>query len=120
MAQLDLTTVPQAHKGDFRNGWYQHPSGVYVSPLAVAKHRMAGDPPTHFTYHRWRHGGWYVHEITWPNGGCGCISRNYPDQKWRIACDPRPFNQQPVFRTREQAARGEWLFVQSLVQSTPW
>jgi hypothetical protein len=48
------------------------------------------------------------------------VSRNYADRKWRIACDPRSFAEQPTFRTRDDAARGEWLFVQSLVASTPW
>lgn len=81
---------------------------------------MAGEPPTTFTYHWWRHGGWYVVETTWPNGGCGCVSRNFIDKKWRIACDPRTFAEQPTFRDRDLAARGEWLFVQSLVQATPW
>jgi len=88
LEHIDFTTIPDTHKGDLRNGWYRHPSGLYLSPLAIAKHRMAGHPPTQFTYDRWRHGGWYVHETMWPNGGCGCVSRNYTDRKWRIACDP--------------------------------
>ena len=120
MGIINLDAVPQTHKGQFHNGWYKHPSGVYFSPLAMAKHRMSGNPPAQFTYSRWCHGGWYVHETIWPNGGCGCVSRNYPDRKWRIACDPRPFEQQPTFRTRDQAARAEWLFVRSLVQASNW
>ena len=120
LEHIDLTTIPDTHKGDLRNGWYRHPSGLYLSPLAIAKHRMGGHPPTQFTYDRWRHGGWYVHETMWPNGGCGCVSRNHPDRKWRIACDPRPFEQQPTFATRDAAARGEWLFVQAMVQHTDW
>jgi hypothetical protein len=67
-----------------------------------------------FTYSAWRHGGWYVYGIRYPNGGVGCVSRNYPDRKWRIACDPRPFEQQPTFKTREQAAMAEWELVQAL------
>ncbi|MFC5936909.1 MULTISPECIES: hypothetical protein [Mycobacterium avium complex (MAC)] len=118
--QIDLSQVPVEHKGEPRSGWYQHPSGVYISPLVVAKHRMTGEPPQAFTYEAWRHGGWYVAETVWPNGGCGCVSRNYADGKWRIACDPRPFGEQPTFRTREDAARGEWLFVKALVEATPW
>lgn len=55
----------------------------------------------------WRHGGWYVTNLHYPSGAVGCVSRNYPDKKWRIACDPRPFEQQPTFRTRGDAARGE-------------
>jgi hypothetical protein len=68
LEHIDFTTIPDTHKGDLRNGWYRHPSGLYLSPLAIAKHRMAGHPPTQFTYDRWRHGGWYVHETMWPNG----------------------------------------------------
>jgi hypothetical protein len=34
----------------------------------------------------WRHGGWYVDNVRYPTGGCGCVSRNYPDRKWRIVC----------------------------------
>ncbi|MBW4025584.1 MAG: hypothetical protein HIU92_21140 [Proteobacteria bacterium] len=67
-----------------------------------------------FTYSPWRHGGWYVHGIRYPNGGIGCVSRNYADRKWRIACDPRPFEQRPTFKTREQAAMAEWELVQTL------
>lgn len=122
MSQIDLTSIPDTHKGEYRSGWFKHISGVFLSPLAVAKLRMAGTaaPPSSFTYDAWRHGGWYVREVVWPNGGCGCVTRNFADKKWRIACDPRPFNEQPTFRTRDEAARGEWLYVQELVQSTPW
>ena len=67
-----------------------------------------------FTYSRWRHGGWYVYGVEYPSGACGCVSNNYADRKWRIACDPRPFEQQPTFKTREAAARGEYDYVQSL------
>jgi hypothetical protein len=70
-----------------------------------------------FTYSRWRHGGWYVHEITWPNGGIGCVSNNYDDHKWRIACDPRPFELRPTYRTREKAAQAEWEFTEKLKAS---
>ena len=120
-----MSIIDRHHTGahisqTLRSGWYPQPSGIYVSPLAVAKHRMVGDPPARFTYERWRHGGWYVLEVTWPNGGSGCVTRNFTDRKWRIACDERPFEQQPTFRTRDDAARGEWLYVQQLVQAAPW
>jgi hypothetical protein len=72
---------------------------------------------TKFTYSRWRHGGWYVHPTRWPNGGCGCVSNNYEDRKWRIACDPRPFEQQPTFRTRDEAAQAELEFTEKLKAS---
>ena len=76
---------------------------------------IASSPPTAFTYSRWRHGGWYVGDIRWPNGGCGCVSRNYTDRKWRIVCDPRPFESQPTFATRAAAALGEWRLVQAII-----
>jgi hypothetical protein len=40
-------------------------------------------------YSPWRHGGWYVNNVRYPNGAIGCVSRNYPDKKWRIVCDDR-------------------------------
>lgn len=65
-------------------------------------------PPTTFEYEPWRHGGWYVTNVRYPSGAVGCVSRNYPDRKWRIACDPRPFDRRPTFRSRDAAALAEW------------
>ena len=64
--------------------------------------------PRTFDYSRWRHGGWYVHNVRYPSGAVGCVSRNYDDRKWRIVCDPRPFDDRPTFRNRDEAARAEW------------
>lgn len=61
-----------------------------------------------FTYSHWRHGGWYVHGVRYRSGAIGCVSRNYEDRKWRIVCDPRPFEDRPTFKTREEAALAEW------------
>jgi len=58
-------------------------------------------------YEPWRHGGWYVTNIHYPSGACGCVSRNYADLKWRIVGDPRPFESAPTFRNRDEAARAE-------------
>ena len=55
----------------------------------------------------WRHGGWYVDNLSYPSGAVGCVSRNYPDKKWRIVCDPRPFDERPTFPNRIAAAFGE-------------
>lgn len=66
-------------------------------------------PPTEFHYSRWRHGGWYVHNVRYPSGAIGCVSRNYVDGKWRIVCDSRPFEEQPTFKTRDKAALAEWM-----------
>jgi hypothetical protein len=43
----------------------------------------------------------------------GCVSRNYPDRKRRIVCDPRPFEERPTFGTRTEAATAEWLLTQA-------
>jgi hypothetical protein len=60
-----------------------------------------------FEYERWRHGGWYVLNVRYPNGACGCVSRNYPDKKWRIVCDRRPEAEQQTYSSRDTAARAE-------------
>ena len=67
------------------------------------------------SYSPWRHGGWYVHSVRHPSGACGCVSNNYPDGKWRIACyaDGRPFDDRPTFKTREAAANAELALVQA-------
>lgn len=72
------------------------------------------DAPKQFYYSRWRHGGWYVDNVHYPSGAVGCVSRNYPDGKWRIVCDPREFDQQPTYASRDAAALAEWHLVQSL------
>lgn len=69
-----------------------------------------------FEYSRWRHGGWYVHNVRYPSGAVGCVSRNYSDKKWRIACDPRPFEEQPTFRSRDEAAYAEFLLIKSMAE----
>lgn len=72
-------------------------------------------PPLYFDYSKWRHGGWYVDNVRYPSGAVGCVSRNFEDRKWRIACDPRPFEEQPTFKTRNDAALAEW----RLINETP-
>jgi hypothetical protein len=58
-----------------------------------------------FEYSKWRHGGWYVLNVRYPSGAVGCVSRNYPDRKWRIACDRRPDDH--TYPNRDAAARAE-------------
>lgn len=65
-----------------------------------------------FVYEPWRHGGWYVVNVRHPSGAVGCVSRNYADKRWRIACDPRPGaypggSGDVTYRTRDEAARAE-------------
>ncbi len=55
-------------------------------------------------FSRWRHGGWYVENVHYPHA-VGCVSRNYPDRKWRIVCDKREGDH--VYPTRDAAARAE-------------
>ena len=76
-------------------------------PALTAPH-PAAPPAGSYTYSRWRHGGWYVHEVTYFSGAVGCVSREYRDRKWRIVCDPRPFERQPAFGTRDEAAAAEY------------
>jgi hypothetical protein len=70
-------------------------------------------------YSPWRHGGWYVDNVRYPSGAVGCVSRNFPDHKWRIACDPRPgsFAGGPndhTYPSREAAARAERDLIEQL------
>lgn len=69
-------------------------------------------------YSKWRHGGWYVHNVRYPSGACGCVSNNYPDKKWRIACDDRRTELgQPgdfTFKSRDEAARAEHELVKTM------
>lgn len=58
-------------------------------------------------YEPWRHGGWYVTNIHYPSGAVGCVSRNYPDRKWRIVGDIRPRGHSYTYPTRDAAARAE-------------
>lgn len=72
------------------------------------------DSDPQFSFSRWRHGGWYVQGVRYPTGAIGCVSRNYEDGKWRIVCDPRPFDQRPTFKTRNEAALAEYRLANSI------
>ena len=72
------------------------------------------------SFSKWRHGGWYVNNVRYPSGAVGCISKNYPDGKWRIVCHPLPFDQQPTFKSRDEAARAEWLHARSPEMLADW
>lgn len=61
-------------------------------------------------YARWRHGGWYVTNVHYPNGAVGCVSNNYPDGRWRIVCDEAEI----TFPSRDAAARAEKVLVERL------
>ncbi|AGL46195.1 MULTISPECIES: hypothetical protein [Pseudomonas] len=70
-------------------------------------------------YSKWRHGGWYVSNLRYPSGACGCVSNNYPDGKWRIVCDRRRTDLGKegdfIFETRDGAARAEFDLVQNII-----
>jgi hypothetical protein len=66
-------------------------------------------------YSPWRHGGWYVNNVRYPSGACGCVSRNYGDKKWRIVCDTR--TPQPTYPNRDAAARAERHLALALVEA---
>lgn len=63
-------------------------------------------------FSRWRHGGWYVHNVRYPSGACGCVSRNYPDKQWRIVCG-RPEHE--TFSSRYDAALAERFIADALL-----
>lgn len=72
---------------------------------------MSEDKPWEPSYDRWRHGGWYVTNIHYPSGACGCVSNNYPDKKWRIACGSY---YHITFSTRRDAACAEKAIIDTL------
>lgn len=63
------------------------------------------------TFTSWRHGGWYVNNVHYLGGACGCVSNNYDDHQWRIVCDSRRGDlRQPgdfTFPSRQDAALAE-------------
>lgn len=64
-----------------------------------------------FSYSAWRHGGWYVHGVRYPSGAIGCVSRNYPDKKWRVVCQEHL----GTFASRDGAALAEHLHTLTLL-----
>lgn len=77
----------------------------------VTEHLKKAAHDWHPSYSKWRHGGWYVDNLHYPSGACGCVSNNYPDKKWRIACDGRRTDLgvpgDHTFPSRDAAARAE-------------
>lgn len=87
-------------------------NGYQEAARLIMKEFAASDQKWTPEYARWRHGGWYVSNITYPSGACGCVSNSYPDKKWRVVCDdrrnalgePGDF----TFPSRDAAARAEF------------
>lgn len=65
------------------------------------------------TYARWRHGGWYVTNVRYPSGACGCVSNNYDDRQWRIVCWG---HHEVTFPSRDAAAKAEYAYVLGLAE----
>jgi hypothetical protein len=62
-------------------------------------------------YEKWRHGGWYVTNVRYPSGACGCVSRNFADGKWRIVDEAFRASDISAVRTfpnRDAAAKAEY------------
>jgi hypothetical protein len=66
------------------------------------------------SYASWRHGGYYVTNIRYASGSCGCVSNNYPDRKWRIVCG----DESRTYRTRDDAAYAEYFIAEQENQAT--
>lgn len=107
-AYWDVTTQEYKLAGDIEQTTICENCGEEETAIKVD----APTPPGSFQYSKWRKGGWYVDNVRYPNGACGCVSRNYSDGKWRIACHPAPFEQQQTFPTRDAAALAEWHLAQ--------
>ena len=121
--RIEPATVRVERDGSYGRGW----TGITSEPADERAHRHAstrvrvlashrsvlsdhhGDPAMRWTpeYAQWRHGGWYVTNVRYPSGAVGCVSRNYPDGKWRIVCDPRSRDYTYPFRDAAASAERE-------------
>jgi hypothetical protein len=86
--------------------WWERVNGPKIRDR---RQRMASIPDWHPEYEPWRHGGWYVTNICYPSGAVGCVSRNYPDRKWRIVDQNHvPGSPEDVtYKSRDEAAYAE-------------
>lgn len=63
---------------------------------------------------RWRHGGWYVENVRYPNGGVGCVTNNTVfDKHWHMACSEFV---EIGFSTRSDAAKAEYIYTTMLAR----
>jgi hypothetical protein len=88
-----------------------------VTELLAELNKLVQRPPVTVwepVFSDWRHSGYYVSNLHYPDGGLGCVSNNYNDGKWRIVCDNRPFDERPTFGTREAAAHAEKALIDAL------
>lgn len=92
---------------------------ICVSGFNVTE-ALSDDPDWAPSFRAWRHGGWYVSNLHYPSGASGCVSNNYPDERWRIVCDRRRSGLgEPgdfTFSTRAEASQAERRHIQRLTR----
>lgn len=102
----EVLALAEQFDKDIRSSLEEQAHTVHTWELRLVQARARREAEnTRFGYEKWRHGGWYVHGVRYPNGAIGCVSRNYPDKKWRIVTG----DQNATYRTREEAARAEYV-----------
>ncbi len=100
---------------------------ICVSGFNVTE-ALSDDPDWEPSFRAWRHGGWYVSNLCYPSGASGCVSNNYPDERWRIVCDRRRSGLgEPgdfTFSTRAEASQAERRHIQTMTREAlikrPW
>lgn len=63
-------------------------------------------------YEKWRHGGYYVTNLRYPDGAVGCVAK-LANGKWAIACPPYHGVEPLQFSTRDDAANAEFYIVKA-------
>lgn len=106
-------TTRTAHNARCSCGWHQLKGNATLAEARAAAAEHAPGDNWVPEYSPWRHGGWYVDNVSYPSKAIGCVSRNYADKQWRIVCDTRPFETAPTFPSRDDAARAEFALAQS-------
>ena len=68
-------------------------------------------------YEKWRHGGWYVTNVRYPSGACGCVTNQLAngDDRWYIVAD----STLTPFPSRDAAARAERVLAAGLANAPP-
>lgn len=109
MSIFDATQHPRGHASN-RGAFSEKANSAPESSLELAAASVEEWIPY---FEKWRHGGWYVSNVHYASGAIGCVARDRRDGKWRIACDRRPNETAPTFRSRDEAARAEREYAKS-------
>lgn len=111
----DIASEDHSIRDDAVRAAYEHMNASATPVIASGTGNKQEWTPV---YSRWRHSGWYVNNVRYPGGACGCVSNNYPDKQWRIACDSRRNDLggpgDYTFPSRDAAARAERNLVNAL------